>query len=653
MQETLMSRESIQERAQELFEESRQKIFRETDRLFVNLMIVQWLAAIAAAIWISPYTWIGTTGQVHWDVLVATYLGGFIALFPIYLALSQPGSALTRHTIAVAQMLFSVLLIHLTGGRIETHFHIFGSLAFLAFYRDARVLLLATAIVAVDHFARGLFWPQSVFGVLSYDPWRWLEHVGWVIFEDVFLLISIRRGLEEMFEGALRRANLEEVNVAIEYQVAERTKDLENEQKLLRALMDNLPDHIYFKDAQSHFIRINQAQARFFSLGDPEEAIGKSDINFFPFEAARQKVMDERRIFMTGEPIVNLVERADRPNGERWVSTTKVPMCDAEGRITGLVGISRDITTVKQAEEHKRSLEAKLNQAHKLEAIGQLAAGIAHEINTPTQYVGDNARFVQDGFATVLEVLHSHETLLAAARDNSLTPDQIAAAEKLIAASDLDYLSEQIPAAISQTLEGVDRITKIVRAMKEYSHPGSQEKTAADLNRAVQSTATLAHNEWKYVADLEFDLSPDIPAVPCFLGEFNQCVLNLIVNASHAIADVVQQQPGTKGLITISTRHAGDYVEVRVRDTGTGIPESAQPHIFEQFFTTKDVGKGTGQGLSMIYGCIVNKHGGEVGFETKPGRGTTFFLRLPITPSGRASKPQSAPAPELAEPVCA
>jgi signal transduction histidine kinase len=178
----------------------------------------------------------------------------------------------------------------------------------------------------------------------------------------------------------------------------------------------------------------------------------------------------------------------------------------------------------------------------------------------------------------------------------------------------------------------VDRVTKIVRAMKEFSHPGGKEKAAADLNKGIETTVTVARSEWKYVADLELDLDPALPLVPCYLGEFNQCILNLVVNAAHAIGDVVKQHPGTQGKITVRTRQDGSHAEVRVSDTGTGIPEAARPRIFEPFFTTKDVGKGTGQGLSIVYNTIAKKHGGEVSFETETGRGTTFILRLPITP---------------------
>jgi signal transduction histidine kinase len=220
---------SESERTAALFEETENHIFQRTDRMFAWLMVFQWLAGIAAALWISPRTWIGATSQIHVHVWAAIFLGGAISAFPVFLACKRPGQAITRHTIAVAQMLTSALLIHLTGGRIETHFHVFGSLAFLAFYRDWRVLVSATVVVALDHLLRGVFLPQSVFGVLTPSSWRWLEHAGWVIFEDIFLVISIQQGRRDMQQVAERQARLEGVNEVVEQRVRERTQDLERE----------------------------------------------------------------------------------------------------------------------------------------------------------------------------------------------------------------------------------------------------------------------------------------------------------------------------------------------------------------------------------------------------------------------------------------
>jgi len=218
--------ESFQRRVKDLFTEHQRSIFKRTDRMFAALMVIQWVAGIAAALWISPKTWAGPYSQTHIHVWAAVLLGGVISLFPVTLALLRPGEPSTRYIIATAQMLMSSLLIHLTGGRIETHFHVFGSLAFLSFYRDWRVLIPATVIVAADHFLRGMFWPESVYGVLAVNNWRWLEHAGWVLFEDTFLLIAIKRGMSEMCDIAERTAESEKLNEGLEHRVSERTVQL-------------------------------------------------------------------------------------------------------------------------------------------------------------------------------------------------------------------------------------------------------------------------------------------------------------------------------------------------------------------------------------------------------------------------------------------
>jgi signal transduction histidine kinase len=195
---------------------------------------------------------------------------------------------------------------------------------------------------------------------------------------------------------------------------------------------------------------------------------------------------------------------------------------------------------------------------------------------------------------------------------------------------DVEYLLQEIPVALDQSLEGIERVSKIVRAMKDFSHPHSAEKSSIDINHAIESTLTVARNEWKYVAIVETDFERDLPAVPCLPGEFNQVILNLVVNAAHTINDVVKGTEA-KGTIRVSTRRTGDAAEIRISDSGTGIPLQAQPRIFEPFFTTKEVGKGTGQGLAIARSVIVDKHGGTINFVTEQGKGTTFIIRLPLS----------------------
>jgi signal transduction histidine kinase len=273
-----------------------------------------------------------------------------------------------------------------------------------------------------------------------------------------------------------------------------------------------------------------------------------------------------------------------------------------------------------------------------MESIGQLAAGIAHEINTPTQFVGDNARFIQEALAELFPLLVKTGKWVAAASNTEGVEAELAKAlqgefEKV----DLDYLCEEIPRALEQSIEGIDRISSIVKAMKEFSHP-TMEMTAVDLNQAIESTVTVARNEWKYVAEVDLDLDRSLPAVPCLPGEINQVVLNMIVNAAHAIAEVVGESQ-EKGTIRIRTRLHGEWAEVQISDTGSGMPEEVRARVFDPFFTTKRVGQGTGQGLSIAHAVIVKKHGGVVSVESESGRGTTFRFLLPLVA-------QKAPAEE-------
>jgi PAS domain S-box-containing protein len=321
-------------------------------------------------------------------------------------------------------------------------------------------------------------------------------------------------------------------------------------------------------------------------------------------------------------PVVDV--RFTRSNGTKgFLGVTVSPMKTESDAVAGFILIGVDVT-------ERKMLESQLVQAQKLESIGQLAAGIAHEINTPTQYVGDNVRFLQEAFTDLATLIEHTTDLLQAAKDGMPLAPLIEAAEASAKTIDVDYVLEEVPNAIRQTLEGVERVATIVRAMKEFSHPGHEEKTAIDLNQAIDSTITVARNEWKYVADMVTDLAPMLPLVPCLPGAFNQVILNMIVNAAHAIAEAIEKGHGTKGTITVSTKHVDKWVEIWIADTGAGIPVAVRERIFDPFFTTKEVGKGTGQGLAIAHDVVVKKHGGTITFESEEGRGTTFRIRLPL-----------------------
>ena len=316
--------------------------------------------------------------------------------------------------------------------------------------------------------------------------------------------------------------------------------------------------------------------------------------------------------------------RFKRSDGtEGFLGITLNPVSGGADRSAGLLLVATDIS-------EQKILQGQLAQAQKLESIGQLAAGIAHEINTPIQYVGDNVRFLSGSMDDLLGLISSYRDLVTVVAKDADTEDPVSKAATLERDADLPYLEEELPKSIAQSLDGVARVSKIVRAMKDFSHPSAEGKETVDLNQAIESTITVARNEWKYVAEVVTEFDPALLLVPCLVGDFNQVILNIVINAAHAIADVVGDGAGGKGTITVSTRCDGDWAEVRIRDTGAGIPEEDRSKVFDPFFTTKEVGKGTGQGLSIAHAVITEKHGGTINFETEKDKGTTFVIRLPI-----------------------
>jgi len=362
------------------------------------------------------------------------------------------------------------------------------------------------------------------------------------------------------------------------------------------------------------------AQFENFTGYTEEEAIGMNFVDIVHPDD-RTKVKDLGRKMLKAGLTTPYEYRITAKSGEiRTLMETVTPIhYRGEKAVLGNV---MDITD-------RKMLESQLVQSQKLEAIGQLAAGIAHEINTPIQYVGDNINFLQDAFRDMLNLFEEYNTLIGAAKTKSLDDDIIALVEQRAEAVDLPYLTGEIPQAISQSLEGIGRVTKIVRAMKEFSHPGTKEKNLVDINKAIENTITVSRNEWKYTSDMATDFDPSLPLVPCLPGEFNQVILNIIVNAAQAMGEIHNGSDG-KGAIKITTRLTGGTAEIRISDTGPGIPEAIKSRIFDPFFTTKEVGKGTGQGLAIARSVIVDKHDGTIGCETEVGKGTTFIICLPL-----------------------
>jgi len=317
-------------------------------------------------------------------------------------------------------------------------------------------------------------------------------------------------------------------------------------------------------------------------------------------------------IMLTGDGSDALAAEAFKRGARDFVLKTGLTRATLE-RI-----VSREIER-RQLELGLREAQERLQLAQKLEAIGQLAAGVAHEINTPAQYVGDNIAFLADSFNGLLPVLEAVKRL-ADNGDQSL--------KALAAAAELDYLLAEIPAAIDSAAGGIKQIKNIVIAMKEFSHPG-EDLQEIDFNHAVANTVTVARNEWKYVAEIELDLAQEMPFVRCFPSQMNQVVLNLVVNAAQAVGERLAGSTD-KGKIRVSTRCSGGLVTLAVEDDGVGVPKAILNRIFDPFFTTKEPGKGTGQGLAIVHRIVVEHHHGEIRVQSEPGRGARFEIRIPV-----------------------
>ena len=396
---------------------------------------------------------------------------------------------------------------------------------------------------------------------------------------------------------------------------------LEESEESFRLLFAAIPHAVWVYDVETlRFLKVNEAASRQYGYSADEfERITVSELHP-PAEANRLEHM-----------LARLWACADHlPPQGAWQHRTRAGdllQVEVNARVLRFKDCAAILAVVQDVTDRKR-LELDLRHSQRLEAVGRLAAGIAHEINTPIQFVGDNLHFVQDCFANRQTVMGEYTCQLEQAVLAGEAPRAVLESwEKAQEAADIEYLDMEVPKALGQSLAGVQRIATIVRAMKAFAHPGQEEKAAADLNKALADTLTVARNELKYVADVETDFG-DLPPVVCHLADLNQVFLNLLINAAHAIGTVMQQT-GVKGRIRVQTRTDGDQVTVSISDTGCGIPEAIRSRVFERFFTTKEVGRGTGQGLALARTIVVEKHGGSIAFEPNLPRGTTFVVSVP------------------------
>lgn len=423
--------------------------------------------------------------------------------------------------------------------------------------------------------------------------------------------------------------------------VVAENRELRRQLELRTWALNSAPSHFLIVDTQlpgSPIVFVNKALAINHGY-EPDELIGESvailaapEENVAQYAAMRAAIKDGRDL--------KLEMTARRKDGSRFkVGIFVGPIRDAEGEVSYYVSVGADITVRQEAERKRQELQKRLEQevqererlsielrlAQKLEAVGRLASGIAHEINTPIQYVGDSIYFLRTAVTDLQNLLQQYRaTVQDLTHELSPVWETLQEAER---AADLEFVNIEIPRAFERTLEGVARVTGIVRALKEFAHPDGEEQNLADINHALATTLTVARNEYKYIAAVNTDFG-EIPPVNCNIGQLNQVFLNLIVNAAHAIE--ASGKDAATGCIDISTRQVGDHVEIGIADNGCGIPQNNLDKIFDPFFTTKEVGKGTGQGLAIARTIVVEKHSGDLLVQSTVNVGTRFVVRLPI-----------------------
>ena len=393
----------------------------------------------------------------------------------------------------------------------------------------------------------------------------------------------------------------------------------------IETYFEKLPFIIIALNEKNKVVHWNAMAENFFGVSK-DEVLGQSLANLMSKMGWKEIMGISANDYLQDRCNLQKEIRYNRPDGSTGFMDFKVidflDLPDPDERMVLLVG--SDITEFK-------IMQGQLAQAQKLEAIGQLAAGIAHEINTPAQYVSDNLHFLQDSFAPIKNTIDFLVDNFMAHKDK-LPQDLIDKMNQVLEENDVEFFLEEIPKALEQSLEGISRIAKIVLSMKQFAHPGTEDKVYVDLNKAIENACEVTRNAWKYVADMETDLDPDLPQVLCFPAEINQVLLNMIVNAADAIKEKLGESVSgqERGLIKITTRALKNRIQIQITDTGCGIPEEIRDRIFEPFFTTKEVGKGTGQGLAIAHSIIVDKHNGSINVQSEPGQGTTFIIELPV-----------------------
>jgi PAS domain S-box-containing protein len=625
----------------DLFREAEQQTFRGMDNMFFVLMAVQWVVGIILAILVSPLAWSGANGTVHFHVYSAIFLGGLCCLVPMAFCRLRPGEARTRHIVAIGQTCYSALLIHLTGGRVETHFHIFGSLAFLAGYRDWRVLASATAIVVTDHLVRGIWYPLSVYGVLTASPWRVLEHGTWVVFEDIVLVWSchvarrdMRRLCEHQYQNSLLMTGLEnkvrERTAELEAEVAERKRGEEAiraSEARYRAVVQNAPDIIQTVDREGRILFINRVLPQY----EIDTVIGSSIYDYMPEDTAARVRSIVAEVFELGE-VRSYEIQGPGPDGSiSWYSSTIGPI-KSDGHISSAILIAADITAKKRADAKMASLNAKLIETSRSVGMAEIATGVLHNVgnvlnsvNVATTLMLDNIRKSKAvNLGKAVSLLKDNQENLGEFLTSHPKGRQLPTFFTLLA-GDLAREQANLASEMQGLQQNIDHIKQIVAAQQSYAKvTGVQETLAAEtlIDDALRLTGPEL-NRQKVEVVREFE---QVPLISTDRHKVLQILINLINNACQAL----ERKQGVRR-VTLRIETADGGVMIRVIDNGVGISPENLTRIFRHGFTTKE----SGHGFGLHSGANAAKElgGGLSVHSDGPDQGAVFSLHLPLSRS--------------------
>lgn len=653
-----MSRENdtqIQDRAEALYNEQSQKLYRETDKLFAKFFLFEWVAGIVVACLISPRTWIGDTSYIHFHIWLATLFGALVISFPLVLIYFRPGYPVTRNSIAISQMLITAMFIHLSGGRIETHFFIFGSLVFLTYYRDWKVLTVATIVVALDHFIRGVWWPHSVFGIDIESPYRWMEHAGWVLFEDLFLFGITFREINLHKNLCQRQADLEKVNAQINEQVQNEIKrytisnaqlEKEIQQRILfeqasrerelklRKIMESTIDPMITINSQGIIQEASLSTSDVLGWA-PEELIGKEISMIIPesFQKPQQSSQSEVTPQHSGSRSSKLRElSAIRKDG----TTIPIEILVWKTLIPGhgdplLTGIIRDISLQKQTEAEKEAMYAQLLDSTRQAGMAEVATGVLHNVGNVLNSVNISVNVMEDklkqsqirNLEKVSQMLDANRESLgefiSCDRKGQQLPSYIKKLSQFLIAENDAVVSE-----LSELASNIAHIKEIVSMQQSYAKvSGSTE--IVDLEELIESVLRSNLSSFdKHGVNIIRDYE-SIPSVTTDKHKFMQILVNLITNAKQAL----NESPGTeKNLVIRLKAEAEAQVKIEVEDNGIGISRENLSQIFQHGFTTKENGHGFG-----LHSCALaaNEMGGALSvYSQGTNLGALFTLRMPI-----------------------